>query len=257
MASGADKQAHEIEQLNTVTQEVAVLANNTNNSALRAAESARLTREVAERGAQIVKQSIEGMERIKETVMETSRRVRSLGDSSDRIGEITTFIREIANRTNLLALNATIEATRAGAAGKGFSVIADEIRDLAVRSGRATGEITWLIDDIQNGTAEAIMAMEIGNREVSEGTKMVDTAGSALKEILSAVHVSTTSAGEISRATRHQLQSTQDIVSIMEKILKIAQQTAQGAKKTEAEITHLESLSRSLNGAVAKFKLSS
>jgi len=257
MASGAENQAHEIEQLNTVTHDVAVLANNTNNSALRAAESARLTREVAERGGQIVKQSMEGMERIKDTVMETSRRIKSLGDNSDRIGEITGFIGEIANRTNLLALNATIEATRAGTAGKGFSIIADEIRDLAARSGRATGEITGLLEDIQNGTAEAIMAMEIGDQEVAEGTKMVDTAGSALKEILSAVHISTTTAGEISLATRHQLQSTQDIVSIMEKIMKIAQQTAEGAKKTEEEIKHLESLSRSLNGAVAKFKLSS
>jgi twitching motility protein PilJ len=257
MASGAENQAHEIEQLNTVTQEVAVLASNTNNSASRAAESARITKEVAEKGGQIVKKSIEGMEKIKDTVMEASRRVKSLGDSSDRIGDITAFIREIANRTNLLALNATIEATRAGNAGKGFSIIADEIRDLAERSGRATGEITGLLNDIQNGTDEAIMAMQIGDREVAEGTEMVDAAGSALKEILNAVHVSTTSAGEISQATRHQLQSTQDIVSIMEKILKIAQQTAQGAKKTEEEIRHLESLSRSLNSAVAKFKLTS
>ena len=257
MATGAENQAHEIEQLRNVTNDVAVLSGNTNNSALRAADSARVTREVAERSGQIMKQSLEGMERIKDTVLETSKRVKSLGDSSERIGEITGFIREIANRTNLLALNATIEATRAGAAGKGFSIVADEIRDLAERSSRAAGEITQLIDDIQNGTAEAVMAMEIGDREVAEGTKMVDAAGSALKEILNAVNISTTSAGEISRATKNQLQSTQDIVAIMDKILKISRETAEGAKKTEHEVLHLESLSKSLNGTVSKFKLSS
>jgi methyl-accepting chemotaxis protein len=101
------------------------------------------------------------------------------------------------------------------------------------------------------------MAMEIGDREVAEGTKMVDAAGSALKEILNAVNISTTSAGEISRATEHQLQSTQDIVMIMDKILKISRETAEGAKKTEQEVNHLESLSKSLNGTVSKFKLSS
>jgi methyl-accepting chemotaxis protein len=235
---------------------VAVISGNTNNSALRAADSARVTREVAERSGQIMKQSIEGMERIKDTVLETSKRVRSLGDSSERIGEITGFIREIANRTNLLALNATIEATRAGSAGKGFSIVADEIRDLAERSSRAAGEITQLIDDIQNGTAEAVMAMEIGEQEVTEGTKMVDAARSALKEILNAVNISTTSAGEISRATKNQLQSTQDIVAIMDKILTISRETAEGAKKTENEVVHLESLSKSLNSTVSKFKLS-
>jgi methyl-accepting chemotaxis protein len=257
MATGAENQAHEIEQLRNVINNVAVLSGDTNNSALRAAESARITREVAERGGQIMKQSIEGMDRIKDAVLETSKRVKSLGDSSERIGEITAFIREIANRTNLLALNATIEATRAGTAGKGFSIVADEIRDLAERSSRAAGEITQLIDDIQNGTAEAVMAMEIGDHEVAEGTKMVDTAGSALKEILNAVHVSTTSAGEISRATKNQLQSTQDIVVIMDKILKIARETAEGAKKNEQDVEHLESLSKSLNSTVLKFKFSS
>jgi twitching motility protein PilJ len=257
MATGAENQAHEIEQLRNVTHDVAVVSGNTNNSALRAADSARVTREVAERSGQIMKQSLEGMERIKDTVLETSKRVKSLGDSSERIGEITGFIREIANRTNLLALNATIEATRAGAAGKGFSIVADEIRDLAERSSRAAGEITQLIDDIQNSTAEAVMAMEIGDREVADGTKMVDDAGSALKEILNAVNISTASAGEISRATKNQLQSTQDIVAIMDKILKISRETAEGAKKTEDEVVHLESLSKSLNSTVSKFKLSS
>ena len=94
---------------------------------MRAEESAKVAKEVAERGGSVVKESIEGMHRIKETVLETTKRVKSLGESSARIGEITEFISDIANRTNLLALNATIKAARAGEAGRGFTVVADEV----------------------------------------------------------------------------------------------------------------------------------
>lgn len=256
MAGGAENQASEIEHLSKLAKSMANVAENTNNSALRAVGSTKLAKEVAERGGNIVKQSIEGMHHIKETVLETSKRVKSLGESSVRIGEITEFISDIANRTNLLALNATIEAARAGEAGRGFTVVADEIRNLAERSKRAASEITKLIDEIQNGTSEVVMAMELGNNEVAEGTKMVDEAGSALREILGAVDISTTSVEEITDATKNQLKSSEDIVEIMDRIAKIAQQTADGAKKSESEITRLESLSQTLNNTVAKFKLS-
>ncbi len=256
MSSGAENQAHEIEHISNLVKDMASLAGNTNNSALRAADSAKLAKEVAERGGNIVKQSIEGMHRIRETVLETSRRVKALGESSIRIGEITEFISDIASRTNLLALNATIEAARAGEAGRGFTVVADEVRNLAERSSRAASEIAKLLDDIQTGTAETVMAMEQGNREVADGTKKVDQAGSALREILGAVNISSTSVEEITQATESQLKSNQDVVKIIENIAEIAGATAEGAKKTETEITQLESLSKSLNSAVAKFKLS-
>jgi twitching motility protein PilJ len=256
MASGAENQATEIENLSKLTKDMARTSENTNNSALRAVDSTQLAKGVAERGGNIVKESIEGMHHIKETVMETSKRVKSLGESSARIGEITEFISEIASRTNLLALNATIEAARAGEAGRGFTVVADEIRNLAERSRRAASEITKLIEDIQNGTSEVVMAMELGNNEVAEGTKMVDEAGAALREILGAVNISTTSVEEITNATKTQLKSSEDVVKIMDRIARIAQQTADGAKKSEVEITNLESLSKSLNNAVSKFKLS-
>jgi len=256
MAIGADNQAKEIVQISTLAKNMAGVAENTNDSAQRAAEAARHAKEVAERGGAIVEQSIEGMHRIRETVTDTSERVKILGDNSIRIGEITEFISDIANRTNLLALNATIEAARAGEAGKGFTVVADEIRNLAERSSHAANEITKLIEDIQNGTSETVIAMELGNTEVAEGTKKVDAAGSALREILGAVDISTTSVAEISKATEKQLKSSEDIVKVMEGIASIAHQTADGAKQSEIEITRLESLSKSLNSAVSKFKLS-
>jgi twitching motility protein PilJ len=256
MAIGADNQAKEIVQISTLAKNMAQVAENTNDSAQRAAEAARHTKEVAERGGAIVEQSIEGMHRIRETVTDTSERVKILGDNSVRIGEISEFISDIANRTNLLALNATIEAARAGNAGKGFTVIADEVRNLAERSSHAASEITKLIENIQTGTSETVIAMELGNTEVAEGTKKVDAAGSALREILGAVDISSTSVGEISKATEKQLKSSEDIVKVMEGIASIAHQTAEGAKQSEIEITRLESLSKSLNSAVLKFKLS-
>jgi twitching motility protein PilJ len=256
MASGAENQAREIEHTRNLARNVRSLANNTNTSAHQASESAQTAKKVAESGGDIVKKSIEGMHRIKETVHETSQHVKRLGANSTRIGEITEIISDIAGRTNLLALNATIEAARAGGSGRGFTLVADEVRNLAERSSRAASEITKLIKDIQDGISAVITAMESGNKEVVEGTEMVDKAGSALREIIATVERSSTSVEDITQAVEKQLKSTEDIVEVIEKIAEIAQQTAEGAKKSEVEIKSLDSLSESLNGAVSKFKLS-
>jgi twitching motility protein PilJ len=256
MASGAENQATQIEHTRKLAQNVHSLSNNTNTSALRASESAKTAKQVAEQGGKVVKKSIEGMHRIKETVMNTSRQIKQLGTNSERISEITDFISDIAKRTNLLALNATIEAARAGESGSGFTIVADEVRNLAERSSRAAGDITKLVEDIQTRISEVIRAMELGNNEVVAGTKMVDEAGTSLKEIIGAVDISSSSVEEISEATEKQLKSAEDIAGVIEKIAKIAQQTAEGAKKSEVEIKRLDSLSDSLNNAVAKFKLS-
>jgi twitching motility protein PilJ len=256
MASGAESQAKEIENIGNLAKGMAEVAENTDKSAQRASEAAIHAKDVAERGGAIVEQSIEGMQRIRETVTDTSDRVKILGDSSTRISEITEFISDISNRTNILALNATIEAARAGNSGRGFTNIADEIRNLAERSSRSAGEITKLIEDIQTGMSETVMAMSLGNNEVAEGTKKVDAAGSALREIQGAVEISTSSVAEITKATEKQLKASEDIVNVMEGIASIAKRTADGAKQTENEITRLESLSKSLNNAVSKFKLS-
>ena len=256
MATGAENQAREIEHTRNLARNVKSLANNTNISAQQASESAQMAKEVAERGGEIVKRSIEGMHRIKETVLDTSQQVKHLGANSIRISETTELISDIASRTNLIALNATIEAARAGDAGRGFTVVADEVRNLAERSSRAASEITKLTNDIQYGTSEAIKAMELGNNEVVAGTKMVDEAGSALREIIGTVEKSSISVEDITKAIEKQLKSTEDIAEVIEKIAEIAQQTAEGAKNSEVEIKRLDSLSESLNNAVSKFKLS-
>ncbi|TFH01105.1 MAG: methyl-accepting chemotaxis protein [Calditrichales bacterium] len=256
MTLGAENQAGETKRVGELAREMAALAGNTNISAQRSADSSDQTKQVAERGGVIVEQSIEAMHRIKETVIETSERVKILGENSTRIAEITEFIGDIANQTNLLALNATIEAARAGEAGRGFTVVADEIRALADRSRHAAEDITKLNEDIQTGMSATVKAMEMGKDEVVNGTRLVDDAGTALREILGAVDISNTAASEISKATGTQLSSSEDIVRVMEEIATIAHQTADGAKQTEKEIARLELLSKSLNDAVSKFKLS-
>ncbi len=255
MAQGAADQASQTENINALTKEMADRVDDTNLSTKKAAEAARTAKEVAEKGSDIVKRSVNGMHNIRNSVRDASRQVRVLGENSTRIGEISDFISEIANRTNLLALNASIEAARAGESGRGFSVVADEIRNLAERSSHSAEEISKLIDDIQTVISKAMAAMENGTKEVAEGTKLVDSAGEALREIVGRVEISANSSVEISKATEEQTRFSQDIVRSMEHISTIARDTASSAEQSKQEAKKLEFLSKELNQTVAKFRL--
>ncbi len=256
MSKGADIQAKEIEGTYSAVREMADILKYANERTLQAAESARRAAKVAQGGMEVVKKSIEGMHLIREKVQETARRVRALGESSVEIGEIIEVISDIANRTNLLALNATIEAARAGEAGRGFAVVADEVRVLAERSSQAAKDIAALIETIQAGTSEAVMAMEHGTDEVEKGTRYVDEAGTALKQIIEMVQVSSRSITEISGAFQQQTKASSDIAEAMKRTATIAQETARGARKSHTLAEEMETLSRILNMAVSKFRLS-
>jgi len=255
MARGAAEQAQQTVTISNLAREMAELIENTNQSAQRAAQSARSAKDVAEKGSDMVKKSTSGMQNIRNSVREASRQVRILGDHSTRVGEITDFISEIASRTNLLALNASIEAARAGEAGRGFTVVADEIRNLAERSSHSAEEISRLIIDIQTVIAKTMEAMENGTREVADGSKLVDSSGDVLREIAERVEISTTSSVEISTATEEQTRFSQDIVSSLEHIAGIAKETAEGAEQSKEAAKKLEILSQELNQTVAKFRL--
>jgi len=256
MAQGAVSQASQTETISNLAKDMVELINNSNQSSQRAADAARQAKEVAEKGSENVKKSINGMVNIRESVREASKQVRILGENSTRIGEITDFIGEIASRTNLLALNASIEAARAGEAGRGFTVVADEIRNLAERASTSAEEISKLIEDIKSGISKTMKAMESGTHEVSEGTKLVDAAGEVLRDILGSVEISALSASEISNAMQEQTKFSKDIAANLEHIAVIAKDTAEGARQSKESATQLEFLSKNLNQAVEKFRLS-
>ncbi len=255
MADGAETQADEIKKTYQHAREMAELIKYANERTLQAAKTARDAAEVAEDGEAVVREAIEAMHEIRETVQETARRVRLLGQSSTEIGEIIEVISDIANRTNLLALNATIEAARAGEAGRGFAVVADEVRTLAERSSQAAKDIAVLIESIQVGTTETVKAMEQGTREVEEGTRLVDKTGSSLKEIYQMVQTSAQLITEISGAFQQQAKASSDIAAAMERIAHIASQTAEGAQKSRDLAGEMESLSHELSTTIAKFRL--
>ena len=181
--------------------------------------------EAASNGAETVRQTVDGMTRIKDAVEGAAVRVTELGAKSDQIGAIVETIDDIAEQTNLLALNAAIEAARAGEQGKGFAVVADEVRKLAERSSRATKEIADLIGEVQQGTDEAVKAMKIGAREVESGAELASRSGAALDEISSAVGSSNAAVARIVRAMDDMQESSAGLVSASDAIAAIAQET--------------------------------
>ena len=181
--------------------------------------------EAASNGAETVRQTVDGMTRIKDAVEGAAVKVTELGAKGDQIGAIVETIDDIAEQTNLLALNAAIEAARAGEQGKGFAVVADEVRKLAERSSRATKEIADLIGEVQQGTDEAVKAMKIGAREVESGAELASRSGAALDEISSAVGSSNAAVARIVRAMDDMQESSAGLVSASDAIAAIAQET--------------------------------
>jgi twitching motility protein PilJ len=202
-----------------------------------------------------VAETIKGMQRIRAAVQTTGKKIKGLGERSLEIGAIIEVINEIATQTNLLALNAAIEAARAGEQGKGFAVVADEVRKLAERAARATKDITGLIKGIQVETSEAVTVMEEGTREVEEGTKLADQAGAALREIEQIVKQTAGLVAEITSAADRQVEVTEGMVGSMDSILKQTQETTHGVQDTVSTIGKLAELSRRLTDAIGRFKL--
>mgnify|MGYP001137648144 FL=1 len=223
-----------------------------------AAESARVAEQslaAAEKGQHAVANAISSMNGLREQIQETSKRIKRLGESSQEIGEIVELISDITEQTNVLALNAAIQAASAGEAGRGFSVVAEEVQRLAERSADATKQIAAIVKTIQSDTHDTVAAMEVSTQGVVEGAKLSDAAGQTLAEI---GDVSKKLAGliaDISSATQSQAESTAKVAETMQDIKSISAQTSSGTQQTAESIGGMKQLAQDLKNSVAGFKL--
>jgi twitching motility protein PilJ len=249
MAAGATQQDQEITNTSSAVEELTVSMKQVSNNAEASAEAARRALDAAEQGNRAVSDTLEGMQRIRSSVQATAKKIKSLGDRSLEISEIINVINDITEQTNLLALNAAIEAARAGEAGRGFAVVADEVRKLAEHSRSATKDIAALIKAIQ-----AVVVMEEGTREVEVGAGLADQAGKALEAISSVVRQSAELVQEISLASKQQVRGTEGVANAMQIISGITRQTTNGARQTATTVNNMVKLSEQLNEALAQFR---
>jgi methyl-accepting chemotaxis protein len=255
MRLGAEQQASQIRNASEAVNAMSHTTQRMAENAEAATQTSVKATQAAVKGGAAVTETIKGMQRIRVTVQSTGKKIKGLGERSLEIGAIIEVINEIATQTNLLALNAAIEAARAGEQGKGFAVVADEVRKLAERAARATKDITGLIKGIQVETSEAVTIMEEGTREVEEGTKLADQAGAALREIEQIVKQTATLMTDITRAAADQVKSTESVVHTMDNISQLTQETTHGVQDTVATINSLADLTRRLNDAIGRFKI--
>jgi methyl-accepting chemotaxis protein len=256
MAAGAQEQTSQAGEVASAVEEMSqtILENSKNASAT--AETAKRSKDSAEAGGAVVQETVKGMERIAKVVRTSAETVKALGRSSDQIGEITGVIDDIADQTNLLALNAAIEAARAGEQGRGFAVVADEVRKLAERTTKATKEIAGMIKQIQNETSGAVRSMEEGTHEVDTGIGLADEAGSSLREIVETSQRVTDMVLQIAAASAEQSAAAEQISKNVESISCVTAQTATGTQQVAQAAEDLNRLTTQLNELVGRFTLS-
>ncbi len=225
------------------------------SNAAQASQVAQRSLEAANQGSQAVQNTISGMNEIRTQIQETSKRIKRLGESSQEISEIVELISDITEQTNILALNAAIQAASAGEAGRGFTVVAEEVQRLAERSSEATKQISAIVKTIQTDTNGAVAAMEKSTEGVVEGARVADAAGQALNEIETVTNNLARLIQAISSATNAQTESATTVSNNMQMIQEITTQTTQGTKLTADSVGQLTTLAEELRDSVAGFKL--
>jgi len=256
MSSGAEDVASQAITVATASEEMSTTSGDIAQNCQMAAESAKRANEAAAHGASVVEESISVMRRIAAKVQSTAATVDTLGQRSDEIGVIVGTIEDIADQTNLLALNAAIEAARAGEQGRGFAVVADEVRALAERTTRATREIGQMIKAIQLDTKSAVSAMDEGVAEVEQGTTEAARSGEALLRIQEEINAVTMQVHQIATAAEEQTATTSEISSSIQQITTIAGDTVESSRNTASSSSLLSRLSEELQKLVGQFKLS-
>ncbi|MBU8933725.1 MAG: CZB domain-containing protein [candidate division Zixibacteria bacterium] len=255
MSRGAKDQTDQVTQVSTAVEEMTATIVESARNAGDATEGAKAASDNATNGGQIVNETIQGMQRIADVVRESAESIAKLATSADQIGEIISVIDDIADQTNLLALNAAIEAARAGEQGRGFAVVADEVRKLAERTGKATGEITGMIKGIQQGTEEAVGSMETGVQEVDQGRELADKAGNSLTEIVNMSQSVMDQIQQMATASEEQSSAAEQISKNIENVASIARESATGAEQSATAAEELNRQAEGMQQMVARFKV--
>ncbi len=256
MAAGAQEQTSQAGEVASAVEEMTKTIVENSRNAATTAETAKDAKQAAEQGGSVVEETVTGMRRIADVVKQSAGTVQELGKSSDQIGEIIGVIDDIADQTNLLALNAAIEAARAGEQGRGFAVVADEVRKLAERTTKATKEIASMIKKIQSDTRGAVESMEEGTRQVDSGIKLADKAGSSLAEIVGISQKVTDMVSQIAAASEQQSSASEQISKNVEAISSVTNQSAAGVQQIARAAEDLNRLTENLQRLLGKFQLS-
>ncbi len=255
LSEASQQQAKEISDVSEAVNQMAVSIDQVSYNAAESSSVAERSVDIASKGAVVVQNTIDGMDKIRGQIQETAKRIKRLGESSQEIGDIVSLINDIADQTNILSLNAAIQASMAGDAGKGFAVVADEVQRLAERSGAAAKQISALVKTIQSDTNEAVTSMEQTTAEVVQGTRLAQDAGVALGEIESVSKSLAEIIENISDAARQQAASAGKISNTMKSIQEITSQTTEGTRGTVIAVGNLADMTNELRSSVTGFKL--
>jgi twitching motility protein PilJ len=255
LLAASTEQLREIRDTGESVLKMAARINNVSAQAQETAQVARQSLDAAEQGLRAVQNTIGGMNSIRDQIQETSKRIKRLGESSQEIGEITELISDITEQTNVLALNAAIQAASAGEAGRGFSVVAEEVQRLAERSGDATRQIAALVKTIQTDTQDAVGAMERSTQGVVEGTRLTDAAGAALGDIDRVSRKLAELILHISNQALSEAESANVVATNIQHIFAVTEQTGEGTKSTAQMVRELSKTAEELKQSVARFKI--
>lgn len=256
LLAASTEQLREIRDTGESVLQMAARINDVSEQAQQSAQVARQSLAAAESGLTAVQNTIGGMNAIRDQIQETSKRIKRLGESSQEIGEITELISDITEQTNVLALNAAIQAASAGEAGRGFSVVAEEVQRLAERSADATRQIAAIVRAIQTDTQDAVAAMERSTQGVVEGARLSDAAGGALNDIDRVTRRLAELIEQISEQASREAASANVVAENIQHIFAVTEQTGDGTRSTAQMVRELSRTAEELKASVARFKVS-